>query len=111
VPYFGMWGASIALLAGALASDFLAIHYTRKLEILNMSYSNICMPLLTVASAISIGYAALTLSSNNTSIALLMSIASYLFLIKAFKVASRSELKQLLQAVYKMIEVSFEQRG
>jgi O-antigen/teichoic acid export membrane protein len=111
VPYFGMWGASIALLVGTLAGDFLAIYYTRELETLNMSYYNICMPILTVASAISIGYAALTLSSNNTYIALLMSIASYLFLIKAFNVASLSELTQLLQVVYKMIKISFEQRG
>jgi hypothetical protein len=75
-----------------------------------MSYSNIYMPLLTVASAISIGYAALALSSNNTYIALLMSTASYLFLLKAFKVASLSELRQLSQVVYKTIKISFEQR-
>ncbi|HYX57267.1 MAG TPA: polysaccharide biosynthesis C-terminal domain-containing protein, partial [Nitrososphaeraceae archaeon] len=111
VPYFGIWGASIALLVGVLAGDFLAIYYTRELESLNMSYSNIYMPLLTVASAIAIGYAALTLSSNNTYTALLMSISSYLFLIKTFKVASLSELRQLLQVVYKMIKISFEQRG
>ncbi len=111
VPNFGMWGASIALLVGILASDFLAIYYARKLETLNMSYSNICMPLLTVASAISIGYAVLILSSNNTSIALLMSIASYFLLIRAFKVASRSELRELLQALYKIIGIRAEQRG
>jgi O-antigen/teichoic acid export membrane protein len=111
VPYFGIWGASIALLVGAVAGDILAIYYTRKLETFTMSYSNISMPLLTVASAISIGYATLTLSSNNTYIALFMSIASYPFLIKAFKVASLSELRQLLQAVYKIIKMSFERRG
>jgi O-antigen/teichoic acid export membrane protein len=103
VPYFEMWGASISLLVGTLASDFLAIYYTRELETLNMSYSNIYMPLLTVASAVSIGYAVLTLTSINTGIALLISMASYLFLIKAFKVASNSELSQLLQAVYKLL--------
>jgi hypothetical protein len=75
-----------------------------------MTYSNIYMPLLTVASAIAIGYAALTVSSNNTYIALLMSTASYLFLIKAFKVASLSELRQLSQVVYKTIKISFDQR-
>jgi O-antigen/teichoic acid export membrane protein len=111
VPYFGMWGASIALLVGTLASNFLAIYFARQLETLNMSYSNICMPLLTVASAISIGYAALILSSNNTSIALLLSIASYLLLIRAFKVASRSELRELLQALYKIMGIRAEQRG
>ena len=111
VPYFGMWGASIALLVGTLASNFLAIYYARQLETLNMSYSNICMPLLTVASAISIGYAALILSSNNTSIALLLSIASYLLLIRAFKVASRFELRELLQALYKIMGIRAEQRG
>jgi stage V sporulation protein B len=110
VPYFGIWGASIALLIGTLAGDFLAVYYTRNLETLNMSYSNIYMPLLTVASAISIGYAALALSSNNTYIALLMSIASYPFLIKSFKVASLSELRQLLQVLYKIIKIGFEQR-
>jgi stage V sporulation protein B len=110
VPYFGIWGASIALLVGTLASDFLAIYYTRELGTLKMSYSSIYMPLLTVASAIAIGYAALTLSSNNTYIALLMSTASYLFLLKAFKVASLSELRQLSQVVYKTIKISFEQR-
>ena len=111
VPYFGMWGASIALLVGTLASNFLAIYYARQLETLNMSYSNICMPLLTVASAISIGYAALILSSNNTSIALLLSIASYLLLIRALKVASRFELRELLQALYKIMGIRAEQRG
>lgn len=111
VPYFGMWGASITLLVGTLASNFLAIYYVRQLETLNMSYSNICMPLLTVTSAISIGYAALILSSNNTSIALLLSIASYLLLIRAFKVASRSELRGLLQALYKIMGIRAEQRG
>lgn len=111
VPYFGMWGASIALLVGTLASNFLAIYFARQLETLNMSYSNICMPLLTVASAISIGYAALILSSNNTSIALLLSIASYLLLIRAFKVASRSELRELFQALYKIMGIRAEQRG
>ncbi|MDQ3852277.1 MAG: oligosaccharide flippase family protein [Thermoproteota archaeon] len=111
IPYFGMQGAATALLIGTLAGDFLAIYYTRKLETLNMSYSNICMPLLTVASAISIGYATLILSSNNTSIALLLSIASYLLLIRAFKVASRSEVRELLQAVHKIIGVRAEQRG
>ena len=102
VPYFGMQGASITLLVGTLASDLLAIYYARKLETLNISYSNICMPLLTVASAISIGYAALILSSNNISIALILSIGSYLLLIRAFKVASRSEVRELLKAVYKL---------
>jgi O-antigen/teichoic acid export membrane protein len=111
VPYFGMQGAAVALLVGTLAGDFVAIYYTRKLETLNMSYSNICMPLLTVASAISIGYAALILSSNNTSIALLLSIASYFLLIRAFKVASRSEVRELLQALYKIIGIKAEQRG
>jgi O-antigen/teichoic acid export membrane protein len=111
VPYFGMWGASMALLVGTLASNFLAIYFARQLETLNMSYSNICMPLLTVASAISIGYAALILSSNNTSIALLLSIASYLLLIRAFKVASRSELRELFQALYKIMGIRAEQRG
>jgi stage V sporulation protein B len=108
VPYFGMHGASIALLVGTLASNFLAIYYARKLETLNMSYSNICIPLLTVTSAISIGYAALMVSSNNTSIALLLSIASYLLLIRALKVASRSELRELLQAAYKIIRIRAE---
>jgi cellobiose-specific phosphotransferase system component IIC len=106
-----MWGASIALLVGTLASNFLAIYFARQLETLNMSYSNMCMPLLTVASAISIGYAALILSSNNTSIALLLSIASYLLLIRAFKVASRSELRELFQALYKIMGIRAEQRG
>ena len=110
IPYFGMQGAAIALLIGTLAGDFLAIYYTRKLETLNMSYSNICMPLLTVASAISIGYATLILSSNNTSIALFLSIASYLLLIRAFKVASRSEVRELVQAVYKIMGIRAEQR-
>ncbi|MDQ5842862.1 MAG: oligosaccharide flippase family protein, partial [Thermoproteota archaeon] len=110
VPHFGMQGASIALLVGALASDFLAIYYIRRLETLNMSYSSICMPLLTIGSAISIGYAALILSNNNTAIALLLSIASYLLLIRAFKVASRPELRELLQAVYNMIGTRAEQR-
>ncbi|MDQ3837561.1 MAG: polysaccharide biosynthesis C-terminal domain-containing protein, partial [Thermoproteota archaeon] len=111
VPYFGMLGASIALLTGTLAGDFLAIYYTRKLETLNISYSNICLPLLTVACAISIGYAALIFTSNNTSVALLLSIASYLLLIRAFKVASRSEVRELLQAVYKIVGIRAEQRG
>jgi hypothetical protein len=53
----------------------------------------------------------LILSSNNTSIALFLSIASYLFLIRAFKVASRSELRELLQAVHKTIGIRAEQRG
>jgi membrane protein implicated in regulation of membrane protease activity len=68
------------------------------------------MPLLTIGSAISIGYAALILSNNNTAIALLLSIASYLLLIRAFKVASRPELRELLQAVYNMIGTRAEQR-
>jgi O-antigen/teichoic acid export membrane protein len=100
VPYFGMQGASIALLVGTLAGDFVAIYYTRKLETLNISYSSIGMPLLPIASAISIGYGTLILSNGNTSIALLLSIISYLLLIRAFKVASRSELRELLQAIY-----------
>ena len=110
VPQFGMQGASIALLVGALASDFLAIYYIRRLETLNMSYSSICMPLLTIGSAISIGYAALILSNNNTAIALLLSIASYLLLIRVFKVASRPELRELLQAIYNIIGTRAEQR-
>jgi O-antigen/teichoic acid export membrane protein len=110
VPYFGMQGAAIALLVGTLGGDFFAIYYTRKLKTLNMSYSNICMPLLTVGSAISIGYAALILLSNNTSIALLLSIASYLLLIRAFKVASRSEVRELFKAIYKIMGIRAEQR-
>jgi O-antigen/teichoic acid export membrane protein len=111
VPYFGMQGASIALLVGTLAGDFVAIYYTRKLETMNISYSSIGMPLLTIASAISIGYATLILSNNSTFIALLLSTASYLFLIRAFKVASRSELRELLQAIYKIMGIRSEQRG
>ena len=111
VPYFGMWGASTALLVAVVAKNFVAVYYTRKLETLNISYSNVYLPLLTVAFAISVGYAALILSSNNTSIALFLSIASYLFLIRAFKVASRSELRELLQAVHKTIGIRAEQRG
>jgi O-antigen/teichoic acid export membrane protein len=103
VPYFGMQGAAIALLVGTLACDFLAIYYAQKLKTLNISYSNIFMPLLTVASAISVGYAVLILSSNNTSIALLVSIAGYLLFIRAFKVTSRSELRELLKAIYKIM--------
>jgi hypothetical protein len=98
-------------MASPLASNFIAIYYTRKLETLNMSYSNICWPLLTVAFAICVGYAALLLSNNNTSIALLLSIASYFFLIRAFKVASRSEVRELLQAVHKTIGIRVEQKG
>ncbi len=111
VPYFGMQGASIALLIGTLASNFLAIYYARKLETLNISYSSISAPLLTVASAISIGYGALILSGNNTSVALLLSIASYFLLIRAFKVASRYELRELMQATYKIMRVRAEQRA
>jgi O-antigen/teichoic acid export membrane protein len=111
VPYFGMQGASIALLVGTLAGDFVAIYYTRKLETLNISYSSIGMPLLPIASAISIGYGTLILSNGNTSIALLLSIISYLLLIRAFKVASRSELRELLQAIYKIMGKRAEQRG
>jgi enterobacterial common antigen flippase len=111
VPYLGMLGASIALLSGALTSAFLAIYYSRNLETLHISYSNIFMPLLTVASAISIGYAALVLLSNNASIALLLSIGSYLLLIRAFKVAAYSELRELLQAVYKIIRIRAEYKG
>jgi O-antigen/teichoic acid export membrane protein len=111
VPYFGMWGASLALLVGTLASNFLVIYFARQLETLNISYSNIYTPLLTVALAIFIGYAALILSSNNTSIALLLSIPSYLLLIRAFKVASRSELRELFQALYKIMGIRAEQRG
>jgi hypothetical protein len=40
----------------------------------------------------------------------LLSIASYLLLIRAFKVASRPELRELLQAVYNMIGTRAEQR-
>jgi hypothetical protein len=106
-----MWGASIALLVSVLAKNFIAVYYTRKLETLHISYSNICLPLLTVAFAVSVGFAALILSSNNTSVALFLSIASYLFLIRAFKVASRSELRELLQAVHKIVGIRAEQRG
>jgi uncharacterized membrane protein YGL010W len=98
-----MQGAAIALLVGTLVCDFLAIYYAQKLKTLNISYSNIFMPLLTVASAISVGYAVLILSSNNTSIALLVSIAGYLLFIRAFKVTSRSELRELLKAIYKIM--------
>jgi O-antigen/teichoic acid export membrane protein len=111
VPYFGMWGAAIALLAEDVAKNLIAVYYTRKLETLKISYSNICLPLLTVAFAISVGYAALILSGNNISIALFLSIASYIFLIRAFKVASRSELRELLKAVQKIIGIRAEQRG
>lgn len=111
VPYFGMLGASIVLLVGALASDILAIYYVRKLETVTLSYFNVFMPLVTVGSAISIGYAALALSSNNTYFALLISMASYPFLIKTFKVASRTELWQLLQAVFTIIKISFGRSG
>jgi O-antigen/teichoic acid export membrane protein len=108
VPYLGMLGASTALLSGTLTSALLAIYYSRKLETLHISYSNIFMPLLTVASAISIGHAALVFLSNNVPVALLLSIGSYLLLIRAFKVAAHSELRELLRAAYKIMRIRAE---
>jgi O-antigen/teichoic acid export membrane protein len=95
-PLFGMFGASVSLMAGSLVNISLASYYIRKINFASISFRNITKPILAITSALSVSYLALTIAES-TLIALIFSISVYLVLVVAFKVTTKSEVRRILQ--------------
>ena len=101
VPFFGMLGASLSLLIGSIFNILLAAYFIKKEQFVSISLISILKPIISVSTAILVGYIALTVVGSIT-VTLLLAFVAYLILIITCKVTTKSELKRLLQTVTKI---------
>jgi O-antigen/teichoic acid export membrane protein len=101
VPFFGMLGASLSLLIGSIFNILLAAYFIKKEQFVSISLMSILKPIISVSTAIIVGYIALTVVGSIT-VTLLLAFVAYLILIITCKVTTKSELKRLLQTVTKI---------
>ena len=101
VPFFGMLGASLSLLIGSIFNILLAAYFIKKEQFVSISLMSILKPIISVSTAILVGYIALTVIGSIT-VTLLLAFVAYLILIITCKVTTKSELKRLLQTVTKI---------
>jgi O-antigen/teichoic acid export membrane protein len=102
VPHYNLVGAASSVLIGSLVGLMLSLYYGKKGEILSGSYLSILKPILTASIAIVIGFTSL-FATENIAISVSLAIASYVLLIKAFKVTTTSEVKELISIGSKVL--------
>ena len=96
-----MLGASLSLLIGSIFNILLAAYFIKKEQFVSISLISILKPIISVSTAILVGYIALTVVGSIT-VTLLLAFVAYLILIITCKVTTKSELKRLLQTVTKI---------
>jgi O-antigen/teichoic acid export membrane protein len=102
VPHYNLIGAASSVLTGSLVSLILSLYYGKKAEILSGSYFSILKPILTASVAIVVGFASL-LAIENIAISVSLAIASYVLLIRTFKVTTTAEMKELISIGSKIL--------
>lgn len=95
VPHYNIVGAAISVLIGSSTGLVLLLYYGKKGEVLSGSYFSILKPISTASGAIIVAFVSL-FATENIVISVLLAMATYLLLIKTFKVTTTSEMKELV---------------